>query len=231
MIVLSIISFIAIFGSLVFIHELGHFIFAKFFGVKVEEFGFGYPPRLIGRTVKGTLYSLNWIPVGGFVKIEGIRGGDQAASLESHTSTSFTDKSIWQRFIIIFAGIAMNVVLAGVLFSIVLMIGARSSVVMDNLPANAIISGQAVTVVSLDETSAAYTAGLRIGDTISAIDGQSTTSVEQLRSLIQDLPAETAAQLVVQRGTTELQIATTPVPLDDQGTKGIGAYFADTGIV
>jgi len=79
MILLAILVFILILGLLVFVHELGHFIMAKRAGMNVQEFGFGFPPRLFGFRRGETTYSVNWIPLGGFVKITGEDGGDQCA--------------------------------------------------------------------------------------------------------------------------------------------------------
>lgn len=230
MIIISIVSFIAVLGLLVFIHECGHFFAAKAFGVKVEEFGFGYPPRLVGRKFRGTLYSLNWIPVGGFVKIEGVQGGDQVGSSPSSAQSSFSSKPRWQRFIILFAGIMMNTVLAGVLFSIVLMVGARSSIVIEDLPVRASITNQAISVVSIDESAAAYANGLRAGDTITAIDDTQVTTVQHLRETVQTYKVDSHVDLTVQRGADSLSVQT-PLLLLDDGSIGIGAYFSDTGVV
>ena len=75
----TIIIFVLVLGLLVFVHELGHFVTAKKMGVRVDEFGFGFPPRIFGIKKGGTLYSINWIPLGGFVKIKGETGEDRGA--------------------------------------------------------------------------------------------------------------------------------------------------------
>ena len=67
----TIIAFLVILSVLVLVHELGHFLFAKKFGIKVEEFGFGFPPRVFGKKIGETIYSINLLPVGGFVKLYG----------------------------------------------------------------------------------------------------------------------------------------------------------------
>ena len=100
------IIFFLILGILVFVHELGHFVAARKNGVAVEEFGFGFPPRIFGVKKGDTLYSLNWIPLGGFVKIKGENGEDR------DDPDSFGNKKIWQRAVIISAGVLMNFVLA-----------------------------------------------------------------------------------------------------------------------
>ena len=103
---LTAIIFIIVLGILILVHELGHFIFAKRAGMTVEEFGFGFPPRLWSIKKGGTVYSINLIPFGGYVKILGEDGE------EKNKEGSFSSKSIWQRFVVISAGVVMNLFLA-----------------------------------------------------------------------------------------------------------------------
>lgn len=132
MLFITIVAFIVILSVLVIIHELGHFILAKKFGVKVEEFGFGFPPRLIGKKIGETLYSINLLPVGGFVKLYGedAAGGGQVKSsklpvrqaqgkqVKSHDlKRAFFARSAKQRAAIVLAGVVMNFLLAVVLIS------------------------------------------------------------------------------------------------------------------
>src|SRR3989338_7947177 len=116
----TILIFIVVLGVLVFVHEFGHFIAAKKSGMKVEEFGFGFPPRAFGIKRGETPYSINWIPLGGFVKIKGESGSDR------QDPDSFASKPAWKRFIVLIAGVAMNLVLAAVLLSIGFMSGLPS---------------------------------------------------------------------------------------------------------
>src|SRR3989338_6291859 len=95
------IIFIIVIGVLVLVHEFGHFIFAKRAGMKVEEFGFGFPPRMFGIKRGETIYSINWIPFGGFVKILGEDGDDKS-------ERSFAAKPLLARLKVILAGVAMN---------------------------------------------------------------------------------------------------------------------------
>src|SRR6266545_1150088 len=104
--ILTIIIFFIILGLLVFVHELGHFIMAKRAGMGVEEFGFGFPPRLFGIKRGETTYSINWIPLGGFVKILGEDGGDTA------NPNSFGAKSFGRRLSVLAAGVSMNAIFA-----------------------------------------------------------------------------------------------------------------------
>ena len=169
----AVIVFILILSVLIFAHELGHFTTAIRNGVKADEFGIGFPPRIFGfykneksgrykfvpgnKEVqsKNTVYSLNWIPLGGFVKIKGENGE------EKKDSDSFAGKSAWIRIKILAAGVFMNFVLAWVLISIVFMLGAPQAINPNdqNSKAKIQISG----VVS---KAPAKLAGLKIGDEI-----------------------------------------------------------------
>lgn len=111
------IVFILMLSVLILIHELGHFLSARLFKMRVEEFGIGLPPRMKGLFVrKGTLFSLNWLPMGGFVKLYGedMESEEQAASPEA-----FFNKPMWQRATVLLAGVFMNFVLGVVVFGIV----------------------------------------------------------------------------------------------------------------
>lgn len=116
---------IAIIGLsvLILIHELGHFLTAKFFGVKVEEFGIGFPPRLLSKKIGETIYSINLLPFGGFVKIFGEDGGKETTTSSPSAGVRFGDKPIWQRSVMVLAGILMNVLLGWLVLSVVFMLG------------------------------------------------------------------------------------------------------------
>ena len=114
--IIAIITFIIILGLLVFVHEFGHFIVAKKMGVKVEEFAFGFPPRLWSIKKGDTTYSINLIPLGGYVKMLGEEDG-------SNQPDSFNRKSVWARIAIVVAGVIMNFILAIVLMTIGFSIG------------------------------------------------------------------------------------------------------------
>src|SRR6056297_3007945 len=130
---------------LIFFHELGHFIVAKISGIKVEEFGIGYPPRFFGfvkvggkrkmffgknepRESKNTIYSLNWIPFGGFNKLKGELEKDQDPD-------SFRGAKWWKKFLVAVAGVAMNIIVAILIFFILYSTGIPQDV--DNVSENA----------------------------------------------------------------------------------------------
>jgi regulator of sigma E protease len=135
----TILLFLLVLGLLVFVHEAGHFIVAKKSGMKVEEFGFGFPPRIVGiqktggrlrfvwghkpaADVEKTVYSINWIPLGGFVKILG-ENNDESAD-----PRSFVNQSFFRRLLTLLAGVLMNVVLAWALIAIGFMIGLPNDI-------------------------------------------------------------------------------------------------------
>ncbi len=180
--ILTIVVFVFTLGLLVLVHELGHFLTAKRNGVGAEEFGFGFPPRIVGtyRDKKGkrrwvfgnkeieeeikereeTIYSINLIPIGGFVKITGENGEDKS------DPKSFAGKSIWVRFKILFAGVLMNFVLAAVLFSFAFWLGLPDAVDdEDEVP------GSQVMISRVVPESPAFLAGVKAGDELVSIVG------------------------------------------------------------
>lgn len=128
MIITTIIAFIIILSVLVIVHELGHFLVAKKLGIKVEEFGIGFPPRAFSRKIGETVYSINWLPVGGFVKLfgEDAAGGGavkvrsskfKVQSSVDEVERAYYARPLWQRMVVVTAGVFMNVILAIVLIS------------------------------------------------------------------------------------------------------------------
>jgi len=158
--VATIIAFPLVLGTLIFVHELGHFIMAKTWRVKVFEFAMGFPPRLASVRRGGTIYSINLLPLGGFVKMMGENGEDAG------NPASFGAKPWWQRSLILVFGPFMNLSLALLLFFITA--AWIGSPVITN------------TVSAVSAGSPAQSAGLRHGDRIVAIDG---TRVRQLITL------------------------------------------------
>ncbi len=161
--VLFLLLFLLVLGALVLIHELGHFLMAKQMGVAVEEFAFGFPPRLWSTKRGETTYSVNAIPLGGYVRLRGEDG-------EVNDSRSFAGQTPGKRALIVVAGVLMNLVFAWLLLT--LWFGAAAI-----WP-----PPQAVVVTEVLPNSAASAVGFVAGDIIQSVDAQAASSVAALQS-------------------------------------------------
>lgn len=148
---LTLLVFLGILSVLVVIHELGHFLAAKKFGIKVEEFGFGLPPRLFGIKRGETIYSLNWLPIGGFVKLLGEDRDDNGEPKvkEEEAKRAFFAKPLWQRAVVLVAGVAMNFFLAAFIISFLFTQGVM--VPTDRVHIEKVIAGAPADVAGLKE--------------------------------------------------------------------------------
>jgi regulator of sigma E protease len=146
----SVLPFVGILVGLIVIHELGHYITAKMFGIKVLEAGLGYPPRVFGFMWKGTLYSFNWLPLGGFVRLLGEEDPTDPQSLAAQAA--------WKRMVVLAAGSFMNLMLPILLFAIAYM-----------MPREVAVGPAVIDVV--ETGSPAAEAGLQSGDQIISLDG------------------------------------------------------------
>lgn len=284
---LTIIVFIIILGILVFVHELGHFVVARRNGIKAEEFGFGFPPRIFGiqflegkdkqnvseiksvevkttdiksgkdeiiqevitekihtsekmmpvkkwriiwgskdgddeneqrdlqeahkkRFTGGTIYSLNWLPIGGFVRIKGEDGEGR------RDEDSFASKSPWIRTKVLAAGVIMNFILAWVLLSITFMVGSYQDVTGKNIKDSKIL------IESIEKNSPAENMGLNVGDIIIKNgEGISFSSVEQVQQYINSNRGK-EIMLVLQRGDKEIKLSGVPRLETKEGQGALG---------
>ncbi len=223
--ILTIVIFIIILGLLVFVHELGHFIMAKRAGMAVEEFGFGFPPRLFGIKKGETMYSINWIPLGGFVKILGEDGQT------SENPLSFGSKSFARRFSVLAAGVTMNVIFAWLLISLGLGLGLPTVVNQgEQLPSHAKLKSASIAVLEVSPQTPAEAADLKVGDHITKINGEQITGLEDVQNLTNKY-AGTEVVYEVTRGSTVMEKRITPRanPPADQGPLGIS--LASVGLV
>jgi len=163
----TVILFFIILAVLVLVHEFGHFYAAKKCGVRVDEFGLGFPPRIIGKEWNGTVYSLNWIPFGGFVKIFGEDGKDDTVPDTLQSGKNFMDVSRPKQVLILAAGVIMNILFAWILFSIAFMTGMTTGVSEAN--AKYIHDAHVIVLDALPNAPAAK-AGLKPGDEILSYD-------------------------------------------------------------
>lgn len=160
---MSIVIFIIMLLVLVLVHEAGHFFTAKKFGIRVDEFGFGFPPKLFGIKKGETEYTFNLLPIGGFVKIFG-ESPDEESLNGPDRDRSFINKPKWQQAIVLLAGVASNFLLAWLLFSFGFMTGLPTSVGAE--PAGYELQGVNLVVTSVLAESPAEVSGLRAGDKI-----------------------------------------------------------------
>jgi len=214
---LTVIIFIIILGLLVFVHELGHFLVAKKNGVKVEEFGFGFPPRIFGFKRGETTYSLNAIPLGGFVRILGEDGE------EKDNPQSFGAKKIWRRAAILLAGVVMNIILAIILLGLGNFIGLPTAI--DD---SQNIAGAKVQITQVISQSPAEAAGIKTGDIIIKMSGQSglvnnINKVSQVQNFTAANQGKTMT-LTIDRGHKIIPLSITPRvnPPSGEGAMGVG---------
>lgn len=288
----TLIVFIITLGILIFVHELGHFVVARRNGIKVDEFGFGFPPRFFGiqcltgkkrvvvsrkekinveisdekqgniETIRemavdkieevdeyvpvkkwrfiwgkrdtekewenednlkeGTIYSINWIPIGGFVKIKGEDGASKK------DPDSFASKSAWKRIKVLLAGVAMNFILAWLLFSVVLMMGAPKEV-PEGTP------GSKVQIIQVSKDSPAAMMGMKEGDEIlevcaTAQQCEKIDTVTQFQKVVSDNKGQNII-LKIKRGGSELQLEGVPRLSPPEGQGPLGVSPAQTAIV
>lgn len=215
-----ILTIIIAFFSLIFlvvIHELGHFVLAKKFGVKVEEFGIGFPPRLLGKKFGETLYSLNLLPFGAFVKIPG-----ETELLDD--PRSFSQKPIWQRCWIVLGGVISFWIIGVILLSIVMGLGFPS-VISDEEKGR--LNNPEVQIIGVGPKSPAEMAGLRMGDVILKFKtGESVVEVSKVKQ-IQELIDSSRGQeitLTIERGKKIFDASLTPrlSPPPGEGSMGVG---------
>ncbi len=230
MILITIIAFMVILGLLVFVHELGHFIVAKKSGMQVDEFGFGFPPRLFGIKRGETLYSINAIPLGGFVKIVGEDGGE-SANAEVPNEKLFGNKPAWQRFLVLIAGVTMNVILAWVLISIGMGIGLPTVVGEgEPLPAHAKLRDVSVGILEIAPGTPAESAGLKMGDFIIQIDNQDITSIEQAQQVTKERAGQPTAYTIKHGKEVEMKMIT-PRANPPEGEGPLGIALGSVGFV
>lgn len=219
---MSLILFFAVLAVLVLSHEFGHFIAAKKSGIRVDEFGFGFPPRLFGVKKGETLYSINLIPFGGFVKIHG-EDGSIGSSQEDKNSRSFSSKSISVRALVIAAGVVFNVALAWFLISLGYMAGMPTSV--GTVPPGAEIMGKKVVILEVQENSPAKTAGLQPGDELAGFN-----SVEEAQKFISDNRGK-ETEINYQRDEKNFSVKLTPRINPPAGQGAIGIAMDEIGTI
>ena len=213
---ITLLIFILILGILVLVHEWGHFIVAKKSGLTVEEFGFGFPPRIFSFKINETLYSINLLPLGGFVKILGENDGE-AGNLKS-----FASKSVGIRSLITFAGVAMNFMTGALILIIGFYIGLPQVINEEN---EAVAKNIQIQIVAIAHDSPAEKANLKLGDSI-----ENFSEI----SIFQDFIGKNKGKeinLKIKRGEDYLEIKTVPRINPSEGEGALGIALAKTGLV
>ncbi len=243
----TLLIFIAVLAVLVLSHEFGHFIVARLSGMKVEEFGFGFPPRLCGirrllngrrqiiwgnRQVLaaektsgeqgGTIYSFNWLPLGGFVKIKGEDGKSDSEP------DSFASKKFWHKAAVLVAGVAMNVLVGAVLISLGFMIGLPQP--LEGIDDVKNISDRRIEILQALPGKPAEAAGLKTGDTIIKIGSLEQPRLSELRAYV-DAHRDEAILVTWQRGNEKMSQNIRPIVYPDTGKGGLGVSVVEIGTV
>ena len=177
---MGLITFLLVLSVLVFIHELGHFLAARYFGVTVHTFSIGFGKRLISKEYKGTVWQFSLIPLGGYVKMKG--QDDSNPALIESGDDSYNTKKPWQRIIILFAGPFANFALAAVLYFFIALLGSNSL---------------APNIGKVIENSPAFHAGLQVNDEIVRINDQEIKTWDEVGAYIRN--SQTALKFYVKR--------------------------------
>ncbi len=207
---LTIILIIALFASLVLLHEWGHFVVARRNGVVAEEFGFGFPPKVWGRMHKGVLYSINLLPLGGFVRLKGEDAADKSKG--AFGAASFTVKAK-----ILLAGVGMNLLTAIVLLFGLCLVGipGLGPQFEPGFLNPSYAQPKQLILADVTKNSPAAEAGLKRGDFLLEADGKKLASDQDLRDFTKSHAGQTV-ELKVRQGKDERLVTTT---LREAGTK------------
>ena len=198
----TVLAFLLVIGPLIFIHELGHYFVGRWFGVKADVFSIGFGRELFGWTDKrGTRWKVGWMPLGGYVKFKGDMNPASQADPEwlalppEERAQTFQAKPVWQRFLIVFAGPAVNF-----LFAILVFIAFFSVYGQPRTPA---------AIGPLQAGSPAAAAGFRAGDRVLSVDGDPVSRFEDMAIRIAMHPGQ-PMHFVVDRAGAQVQLVATP---------------------
>ena len=209
--------------TLVIIHEFGHFIVAKKFGVRVDEFGVFFPPRLFGKKIGETMYSLNLLPFGAFVRVYGEEGGVE-------DMRAFSKKPIWQRSLIVLAGVVSFWVVAAILLSIVMSLGVPTAVSDDE---NGGLLNSRVQIAALAHGSPADLSGIKLGDTIRQIRASDQelkiNKVGEVQGFVEKYKGQEVV-LNIERGKEAFTVSLTPRSNPPAGEGAMGVALVRTAV-
>jgi regulator of sigma E protease len=181
----TILSFLAVLGVLIFIHELGHYLAARHVGVRVEAFSIGFPPTALAKQVGETEYRISWLPLGGYVKLYGQNVTDE----DPEDPANYAAKSIFQRLYILAAGPAMNLLFALIFMPLVFWIGMDIPAYLNDAPY----------IQNVQPGSYAYQLGVRANDEIIAVNGSKVDTWEELHSALGQISSAENLSLEIDR--------------------------------
>jgi len=237
----TLLIFIAVLAVLVLSHEFGHFIVAKKSGMRVYEFGFGFPPRAFGwyrdpqtkkfrfvgnkfdrENAPATVYSINWLPLGGFVQIKGEN------DIENLSNDSFATQKTWKRAVTLAAGVVMNVLVAMVLLSIGYMMGLPQAT--NDMESVADIKDRRTEIIQIIAGKPAAIAGLVSGDVILSVGNISNPRLKELQNYVNDHRNEEVS-VTIKRGEEIFTKNIRPAIYAETGKAGLGVGIAEIGTV
>lgn len=210
---MSVIIFIAVLFILILVHECGHFLIARKFGIWIEEFAIGFPPRIFAKKIGETLFSVNIIPLGGFVKIFGENPEDPEFVNSDKRDRGFVSKPKYAQALVLLGGIFFNLIFAWLLLSFAFSVGVPASV----SNGDSSVSNAKLTVTGILPNSPAEKAGIKSGDVITHIetsskekpDTLSTPTTDNLRAFISSHPNDTL-EIGITRGGEEKKLSVKP---------------------
>jgi len=230
---MDLIIFVVALSILVLVHEFGHFIAARKTGVKVEEFGLGLPPRIVGKKIGQTIYSINWLPIGGFCKLLGEDPTAAGQAIEKNIKESFEYKKPWQKLLIVLGGVIMNLVLAIVVFSVVYTILGTP------------VETDRVSIVAVSPSSPAEKVGLKIDDVILKVGEINIKKAEELIKEVEKYKGKNVKLIInneeLKIYNKEIEIEVRENPPEGEGSMGVAIsntemkkfpwYRIDRGVV
>ena len=218
---MTIVWAVIFFGILIFVHELGHFVFAKLTGVKVLKFSLGFGPAIVGRKIGETEYLISAIPLGGYVKPLGEQPGEEIAAEDK--PRAFNSQPVWKRAAIVLAGPVFNFILAYIIFVVFLSLKYPVAIPdLDALMDNTVIE-------NVSENSPAMRAGLKVNDVIVSINGKGINTWIEMRGIFSGNPGKELI-LKIKRGSELIDLIITPDSVKEKDIKGSEVVFGTIGV-
>ena len=208
----TILSFLAVLGVLIFIHELGHYLAARHVGVRVEAFSIGFPPTAWGKQVGETEYRISWVPIGGYVKLFGQNVNDE----NPNDPTNYAAKSLFQRLYILAAGPAMNLLFALIFMPLVFLIGMDMPAYLNEPPL----------IKNVQQGSYAQELGIRANDEILAVNGTYVKNWEEVHSELAKVSTEETLTMEVDRSGSLVIMEGSGTAFQNAGPMGWSPFLA-----